>query len=78
MLSYDINHWHIKDDTLIVTYTFEAGIISVPGKEDQTYEAFHEKDYLIIKEIGENYFIAEFYDSTLPFKSIQRYERRDK
>lgn len=77
MLSHDINHWMIKKDTLIVTYTFEEGVISVPRKEDQEYDAFQEKDYLIIKEMGVDYFIAESYDPSIPWTSEQRYEKRD-
>jgi hypothetical protein len=75
-LSYEINNWHIKNDTLIMTYTFESGIISVPGQKDQEYEAFQEKDYLIIKEMGEDYFIADSYHPSIPWNSEQRYEKR--
>jgi hypothetical protein len=77
-LSHDINHWMIKKDTLIVTYTFEEGVISIPGKEDQEYDAFQEKEYLILKETGEEYFIADSYHPEIPFKSEQRYKRRDR
>lgn len=75
MLSYNINHWLINEDTLIITYTFEEGVISVPGKEDQQYDAFQKKDYLIIKELGENYFIAESYHPDIPFTSEHMYSR---
>ena len=75
MMSHDINHWQLKNDTLIITYTFEGGVISVPGKEDQQYDAFQKKDYLIIKELGEDYFIAESYHPDIPFTSEHMYSR---
>lgn len=74
-LSYEINYWHIKNDTLILTYTFESGVITVPGQKDQEYEAFQEKNYFIIKELGEDYFIADYYHPSIPRSSEQRYEK---
>jgi hypothetical protein len=58
-MMYDVQHWHLAGDTLVLGCTMNGGVLSVPGKKDTLIDKMTMKIQWLIHSVSDDTMVAE-------------------